>query len=127
MGEAFLPRSKVEGCDHRQNMAWQVWQWKGGVSRLFRQAGAFVLCAGLLVLQRAHAGDWRIVAQTVGASEAVVETIATTLDQLRENFPEERFELSYYDNKGLREELARGRPSTKERVGSMARSPGLPS
>lgn len=45
------------------------------------------------------ASEWMVKAQTVGESESIVETIAATLDHLRDSFPSERFLLDYSDNK----------------------------
>lgn len=45
------------------------------------------------------ASEWKVKAQTVGESESIVETIAATLDHLRDSFPSERFLLDYSDNK----------------------------
>ena len=64
---------------------------------------ATVLCG--LALPPAASGSWTVAAQTAGSPSAVVETIALTLDHLRDELPDEEFELRYVDGKELTESV----------------------
>lgn len=52
------------------------------------------------------ASEWIVKAQTVGESESIVDTIAATLDHLRDSFPSEKFLLDYPDNKELKKSFS---------------------
>lgn len=52
------------------------------------------------------ASDWTVKAQTVGESESIIDTIAATLDHLRDTFPFERFLLEYSDNKNFKDSFS---------------------
>ena len=52
------------------------------------------------------ASDWTVKAQTVGESETIIDTIAATLDHLRDTFPFERFLLEYSDNKNFKDSFS---------------------
>jgi len=64
---------------------------------LRKQVSVFLIALSLS--SPSIASEWKVKAQTVGESESIVETIAATLDHLRDSFPSERFLLDYSDNK----------------------------
>ena len=59
---------------------------------LRKQVSVFLIALSLS--SPSIASEWKVKAQTVGESESIVETIAATLDHLRDSFPSERFLLS---------------------------------
>ena len=64
---------------------------------LRKQVSVFLIALSLS--SPSISSEWKVKAQTVGESESIVETIAATLDHLRDSFPSERFLLDYSDNK----------------------------
>lgn len=66
-------------------------------SLLRKQLSVFLIA--LAFSSPVMSSEWKVKAQTVGESESIVETIAATLDHLRDSFPSERFLLDYSNNK----------------------------
>ena len=56
-------------------------------SALKKQISVFLIVIALS--SSVQASEWKVKAQTVGESESIVDTIAATLDHLRDSFPSE--------------------------------------
>lgn len=73
-------------------------------SALKKQISVFLIV--LALSSSVQASEWKVKAQTVGESESIVDTIAATLDHLRDSFPSERFVLDYSDNKEFKKSFS---------------------
>lgn len=73
-------------------------------SALKKQISVFLIVIALS--SSVQASEWKVKAQTVGESESIVDTIAATLDHLRDSFPSERFLLDYSDNKEFKKSFS---------------------
>lgn len=71
---------------------------------LKKQVSVFLII--LALSSPVQASEWKVKAQTVGESESIVDTIAATLDHLRDSFPSERFVLDYSDNKEFKKSFS---------------------
>lgn len=72
----------------------------------FVKKKAVILFCLLFTASQGTAAEWTVKAQTVGESEPIIDTIAATLDHLRDNFPLERFLLEYSDNKEFKKSFS---------------------
>lgn len=71
---------------------------------LKKQVSVFLII--LALSSPVQGSEWKVKAQTVGESESIVDTIAATLDHLRDSFPSERFVLDYSDNKEFKKSFS---------------------